>query len=132
MSNGCSYLIRTKALLKYRRMNKIPYKARLGIGIGLFLWAIVAFIVSIVYYVNTLQLWVMIVVPIIAFISFIASIVFFPRFKPDGTPTVEPKPKTQKAKQYKPKKQKEPFISDEQWKELDEEDEECMYIDEDD
>ena len=73
-----------------------------------------------------------IVIPIVAFISFILSIVFFPRFKDDGTPTIEQKPKKQKTKQYKPAKQKRPFISDKEWKELDEEDEECMYIEEDD
>lgn len=113
-------------------MKRIPYKARLWISVGLFIWAIVAFITSVIYYVNTKELWVIIVVPIVAFISFIVSIVFFPRFKDDGTPTVEPKPKVKKVKQYKPKRQKKPFISDKEWNELDEEDEECMYIDEDD
>lgn len=114
-------------------MKRIPYKARLYLSIGLFLWAIIAFIVAIIYYVNTKQLWVMIVVPIISFISFIVSIVFFPRYKDDGTPTAEPKPKVNnKTKQYKSHKQKEPFINEKEWEELDEEDEECMYIDEDD
>lgn len=114
-------------------MNKrIPYKVRLLISIGLFLWSMVAFIVSIIYYVNTMQLWVIIVVPIIAFLSFLVSIIFFPRFKDDGTPTVETKPKKKKTKPYVPKKQKEPFISDDEWKKLDEEDEEEMYIVEDD
>ena len=102
------------------------------ISAGLFIWAVVAFIASIIYYVNTKQLWVIIAVPIIAFISFILSIVFVPRFKDDGTPTIEPKSKVQKVKQYKAMKSKEPFISEKEWEKLDEEDEECMYIDEDD
>ena len=113
-------------------MKKIPYKVRLWISVGLFLWAIAAFIASIIYYANTMELWVIITVPIVAFISFIFSIVFFPRFKDDGIPTVEPKPRVKKTKRHKPKKQKKPFISDAEWKELDEEDEEEMYILEDD
>ena len=112
-------------------MNRIPYKARMWISAGLFIWALVAFIASIIYYMNTKQLWVIIAVPIIAFISFILSIAFFPRFKDDGTPTIEPKPKVQKVRQYKAMKSKELFISEKEWKELDEEDEECVYIEED-
>ena len=112
-------------------MNKIPYKVRLYLSIGLFLWAIIAFIISIIVYINTKQLWIIIVIPIIAVISFIVSIIFFPRFKDDGSLTVEPKEKQHKEKKYKPKKYKKPFISDKEWNELDEEDEECMYIDED-
>ena len=113
-------------------MKRIPYKVRLNLSIGLFIWAIISFIVAIIYYVNTKQLWVMIVVPIISFISFIVSIVFFPRYKDDGTPTVESKLKVNnKRKQYKHHKQKKPFINEKEWEELDEEDEECMYIDED-
>ena len=114
-------------------MNRIPYKVRLWLSIGLFIWAIVAFIVSIIYYVNTMQLWVIIVVPIIAFICFIMSIIFFPRFKDDGTPTVEPKQKKHKQLQYSESKvSKKPFITEKEWEELDEEDEECIYIDEGD
>ena len=113
-------------------MKRTPYKVRLYLSIVLFIWAIVAFIASIVYYLNTKQLWIMIVIPIIAFISFILSIAFFPRFKDDGTPTVEPKQKTQKAIRPRQNKSKKPFINEKEWEELDEEDEECMYIDEED
>lgn len=61
------------------------------------------------------------------------SIVFFPRFKDDGTPTVEPKQKKQKQLQYgETKASKKPFINEKEWEELDEEDEECVYIDEGD
>ncbi len=113
-------------------MKRIPYKVRLWLSIGLFLWAIVAFIASIVYYVNTKQLWTIIAIPIIAFVSFILSIAFFPRFKDDGTSTVEEKSKAQKTMKYKSRKYKKPFISEKEWEELDKEDEECMYVDEGD
>ena len=109
-------------------MKKIPYKVRLWLSIGLFIWAIVAFIVSIIIYKNTMQLWIIIAIPIIAFISFIMSIVFFPRFKDDGTPAVEPKQKVQSLTHHKTNNSRKPFISEKEWEELDEEDEECMYI----
>ncbi len=80
-------------MVYYLSMKRIPYKVRLWLSTGLFAWAIVAFIASIVYYVNTMQLWAIIAIPIIAFISFTLSIVFFPRFKDDGTLTIEQKQK---------------------------------------
>lgn len=110
-------------------MNKIPYKVRLWLSVGLFAWAIVSFTASIIFYENTKHLWAIIVVPIVAFICFILSIVFFPRFKEDGTPTAEPKQNAKKLPQYKSKRIKRPFISEKEWIELDEEDEECTYID---
>ena len=110
-------------------MKRIPYKARLWLSIGLFIWSIVAFIASIVFYANTKQLWTIIAIPIIAFISFVLSIVFFPRFENDGIPTVEPKQKSQKPAHHKSKKSKKSFISEKEWEELDKEDEECMYLD---
>ena len=67
---------------------------------------------------------------IIAFLSFIMSIVFFPRFKDDGTPTVESKQKIQKPIHHKANNSKAPFINEKEWEELEEEDEECMYIEE--
>ena len=120
-------------MVYYVNMKSIPYKVRLWLSIGLFIWSIVAFIVSIIWYTNTKQLWIIIAIPIIAFICFMMSIVFFPRFKDDGTPTVESKQKKQKQLQYsEPKISKKPFITEKEWEELDEEDEECMYIEEDD
>ena len=112
-------------------MKKIPYKVRLWLSIGLFIWSIVAFVASIVYYASTKQLWIIIAIPIIAIISFVLSIVFFPRFKDDGSSTAKPKQNSQKTINSKSRKSKKPFISEKEWKELDEEDEECMYIDED-
>ncbi len=79
-----------------------------------------------------MQLWIIIAIPVIAFISFIMSIVFFPRFKDDGTPTVEPKQENHKSVHSKTDNSREPFISEKEWEELDEEDEECMYIEEKD
>ena len=119
-------------MVYYVNMKRIPYKVRLWLSIGLFIWSIVAFVVSIIWYTNTMQLWIIIAVPIIAFISFIMSIVFFPRFKDDGTPTVEPKQKIQKPAYRKANNSREPFISEKEWEEIDEEDEECMYIEEKD
>ena len=112
-------------------MNKIPYKVRLWLSVGLFLWAIVAFVASIIYYANTKQLWVITVIPIVAFISFVFSIVFFPRFKDDGSPTVESRQKSRKSLHHRYKKPKKPFVSEKEWKELDEEEEETMYVNED-
>ena len=119
-------------MVYYVNMKRIPYKVRLWLSIGLFIWSIVAFIVSIIWYTNTMQLWIIIAIPIIAFISFIISIVFFPRFKDDGTPIVEPKQKIQKPAYRKTNNSREPLISEKEWEELDEEDEECVYIDEGD
>ena len=113
-------------------MNKIPYKVRLWLSIGLFIWAIVAFVVSVIYYANTMQMWIIIVIPIVAFTSFIMSIAFFPRFKDDGAATVEPKQEVQKQIHCKTNNTRKPFTSKKEWEELDEEDEECMYIDEGD
>lgn len=117
-------------MVYYVNMKRIPYRVRLWLSMGLFIWAIVAFIVSIVWYANTMQLWIIIAIPIIAFISFIMSIVFFPRFKDDETPTVEPKQKAQKRTNHMTKNPRGPFINEKEWEELEEEDEECMYIEE--
>ncbi len=117
-------------MVYYVNMKRIPYKVRLWLSIGLFIWSIVAFIVSIIWYTNTMQLWIIITIPIIAFISFIISIVFFPRFKDDGTPTVEPKQKIQNPTHHKTNNSRKSFISEKEWEELEEEDEECMYIEE--
>ena len=110
-------------------MKKIPYKVRVGISVGLFLWSICAVIASIVFSQQGL-LWTAYVGPIIAVIAIIASIIIMPKTKEDGSPIVEEK-KPKAKKKYKPKNQKKPFISDKEWNELDEEDEEEMYILED-
>lgn len=45
-------------------MNKIPYKVRVGFGIGLFLWSIGAIIATIIFSQRGLGVWVLIVGPI--------------------------------------------------------------------
>ena len=112
-------------------MRKIPYKVRLWLSIGLILWDLVAVIAAIVYYAFTSWLWLLITVISVAFLLFILAIILFPRFKDDGTTTVEPKTKAEKPRRHRPKKYKKKFISNAEWKELDEEDEESMYINED-
>ena len=112
-------------------MKKIPYKVRVGISVGLFLWSIGAVIASIVFSQQG-YLWTAYVGPILAVTTFVISIIIMPKTKEDGSPIVEEKKsKPKKIKKYKSKKQKKPFISDKEWNELDEEDEEEMYIVED-
>ncbi len=112
-------------------MKKIPYKVRLWLSIGLILWDLVAVIAAIVCYAFTSWLWLLITVISVAFLLFILAIILFPRFKDDGTPTVEQKEKIKKQRLHRPRKYKKPFLSNAEMKELDEEDEECMYINED-
>ena len=112
-------------------MNKIPYKVRLRIGVGLILWSIAAFIATIIYGSYGAPTWILVAVPIFAVITFAIGVVFVPKTNEDGTPIViEKKRKAIKPKNRKPKKQKEPFISDKEWKELEEEDDEMMFIEE--
>jgi hypothetical protein len=111
-------------------MNKIPYKARLWVGVGLILWSIAAFIATIIYGSYGAPTWILVAGPIFAVIAFAIGVVFVPKTNEDGTPiVVERKSKPKKPKNRKPKKQKKPFISDEEWKEL-EEDDEMMFIEE--
>lgn len=112
-------------------MNKIPYKVRLWIGVGLILWSIAAFIATIIYGSYGAPTWILVVGPIFAVIAFAIGVVFVPKTNEDGIPIVaEKKSKPKKPKNRKPKKQKKPFISDEEWKELEEEDDEMMFIEE--
>lgn len=111
-------------------MNKIPYKARLWVGVGLILWSIAVFIAAIIYGSYGAPTWILVAGPIFAVIAFAIGVVFVPKTNEDGTPiVVERKSKPKKPKNRKPKKQKKPFISDEEWKEL-EEDDEMMFIEE--
>ena len=112
-------------------MSKIPYKVRVGVGVGLVLWSIVAIIATIIWAAYGAPLWVLIAYPIISAISFIAGIIFVPRTNENGTPFVlNKKSKVRKPKKYKPKNQKRPFITEEEWKEQEEEDDEMMFIEE--
>ena len=112
-------------------MSKIPYKVRMGIGVGLVLWSIVAIIATIVSGAYGAPTWVLILIPIIAAITFAIGIVFVPRNKEDGTPIViEKKHKAKKHRKYKVKRTKKPFMTDEEWREQEEEDDEMMFIEE--
>lgn len=110
-------------------MEKIPYKGRVGISVGLFLYSIGCIIATIVLYQQTLWLWIVILGPILAVASFVLFIVIMPKTNEDGSPIVVEK--TKRVKQPKPKKQRKPFISEREWNDLDEEDEECMFVEDD-
>ena len=112
-------------------MKKIPYKIRLGIGVGLMLWAVLAVIAIIVYASYGAPFWILIIGPIVAVIAFAIGIIFVPRANEDGTLIViEKKQRVKKPKSYKSKKQKKPFMTDGEWREQEEEDDEMMFIEE--
>ena len=112
-------------------MKKIPYKVRISIGVGLILWSVVAFIATIVWGAYGAPIWALILIPIVAVISFGIGIVFVPRTNTDGTPIViEKKPKVKKPKKRKAKRYKKPLMTDEEWREQEEEDDEMIFIEE--
>ena len=59
-------------------MTKTPYKARVGISVGLFIWSIGAIITSI-YFSQSGLLWTAYVGPILALIAFVLSIIIMPK-----------------------------------------------------
>ena len=112
-------------------MNKIPYKVRTGVGVGLILWSVVAVIVTIVWGAYGASIWALILIPIVAVITFVIGVIFVPRTNADGTPIViEKKPKVKRPKIRKAKRYKKPFMTDEEWREQEEEDDEMMFIEE--
>lgn len=112
-------------------MNKIPYKVRLWIGVGLILWSIVAFLATIIYGSYGAPSWILIAGPIFAVIAFAIGIVFIPKTNQDGSPiVVESKPKQKKQHRRNSKKQKEPFISDKERKGFEDEEDDMIFIDE--
>ena len=110
-------------------MKKVPYKARLWIGVGLIIWSILALVATIVYASHGAPIWILTVGPILAFVAFIIGIIFVPKRKDESEPqkTVSSKIKVNRPKKIH--KKKEPFITEEELEELDDEDEEAMYID---
>lgn len=110
-------------------MKKVPYKARLWIGVGLIIWSILALVATIVYASHGAPIWILIVGPILAFVVFIVGIIFVPKRKDESQPqkTVSSKIKVNKPKKIH--KKKKPFITEEELEELDDEDEEAMHID---
>lgn len=112
-------------------MNKIPYKVRLWIGVGLILWSIAAFIATIIYGSYGAPMWILIAGPIFALIAFAIGIIFIPKTNEDGSPiVVKTKPKQKKQHRRKSKKQKESFMSDKEWKEFEDEEDDMIFIDE--
>ena len=57
-------------------MNKIPYKIRTGIGVGLILWSVVAIIATIVWGSYGAPIWALILIPIVAVITLVIGIIF--------------------------------------------------------
>lgn len=107
-------------------MNKIPYKARVGLSVGLFLWSIGCIIATIVFSQKGLGLWIVIVGPILSILAFIFSIILMPKEIQNKEPvSTKPKPRVHRPH---PEKHKKPFISEKEWEELEEEDEECLYL----
>ena len=112
-------------------MNKIPYNVRTGIGVGLILWSVFAVIATIVWGSYGAPILALILIPIVAVITFVIGVIFVPRMNADGTPVaIEKKPKVKKPRIRKAKKYKKPFMTDEEWRELEEEDDEMMFIEE--
>ena len=112
-------------------MKKIPYKVRMGIGVGLVLWSIIAFIATIVWGAYGAPIWALILIPIVAAITFVIGIIFVPKTNEDGTPFVaKKKSNSKKLKKRKTKKSKQPFMTDEEWREQEEEDDEMIFIEE--
>ena len=107
-------------------MNKIPYKVRVGLSVGLFIYSICALLVSIVLAVNGYGLWIAFVGPILAITAFVFSIILMPKQKQESEPVVNNN-KVKSTKKHK--KSKKPFITDKEMEELDEEEEELDYID---
>ena len=109
-------------------MNKIPDKVRVGIAIGLFLWSIIAIIMTIIYAYYHYELWIVIVIPILSFLAFILSIIFMPKsIQTNRHAPSKTKPRTHRPSYYSSKKKK-PFISEKEWEELEEEEEECFAM----
>ena len=108
-------------------MNKIPFKIRLYLGVGLMLLALVAALSMIISASYGARIWALITVPILAIVVFIIGFIFIPRTNEDGTPiALEKNTKSKKSI----KKEKEPFISSKEWEELEEEDDEMIFIEE--
>lgn len=110
-------------------MNKIPYKVRVALATGLFLWAILAIIFTIVYAYYNYQLWIVIVGPILAIVSFVFSIILMPKTQNEITNNTS-QPKTVHHHRNSYHKNKKPFISEKEWEELEEEEEEILAMEE--
>lgn len=111
-------------------MKNIPYKVRVGIAIGLFIWSILAVIFTIVFAYHHYALWVIILGPYLAVIAFILSIIFMPKsHEGEVNPPPKAKPRNHRPSHYS-EKNKKPFINEKEWEELEEEEEECFVMEE--
>ena len=102
-------------------MKRAPYKVRIGISVGLFMWAI-GFIIAAICLSQIGLFWTAFVGPILAVVAFVFSIVIMPKTKEDGSPIVVEK--KQKRAKHKVRKNKKPFMTEEEWKKQEEEDDE--------
>lgn len=108
-------------------MKKIPHKVRLGIGIALLIWSLLAFLAVIIYASYKADLWILISVPILAFITFIIGIIFIPKNDESGSPIVSDKKyqiKKRKITKNKNIKARQEDVDE------DEEDDEMIFIEE--
>ena len=111
-------------------MNKIPHKVRAGIAVGLFIWAILAIIFTIIYAYYDYQLSIAITGPILAAVAFILSIIIMPKSEIDNSGSELQIKTTKKRSSYHQSKQKKPFITEKEWEELEEEEEEILAMEE--
>lgn len=104
-------------------MNKIPTNIRKWIAIGLFIYTFGGIVSIIVISQLDLEKYVLVLVSINTFISFVLAFVFVPLNK-EEIEKIQKRSKSKKNKPNKPKKEKEPFISEKEWEELEEEEDE--------
>lgn len=107
-------------------MKKIPDNIREIMCACFTVASIVIFIGGVVWFKNSLKLWIIITATVAAFILFILSIVVVPGTKNAVSPGIEEK--KAEINEEKPKVEKKEFISDKEWDELEEEEEELEYI----
>lgn len=94
-----------------------------------FVASIVIFIGGVVWFNNSLKLWIIITAIVVAFILFVLSVVVVPKTK-NAIFSPQEEKKAEKNEE-KPKVEKNEFINDKEWDELEEEEEELDYIDDD-
>lgn len=105
-------------------MTKTPYKVRVGISVGLFIWSIGAIIASI-YFSQSGLLWTAYVGPILAFIAFVLSIIIMPKTSNDNNSIkIEEKPTQHFISQPSWNYEDDDEDDDEEWDDEEEEEEE--------
>lgn len=109
-------------------MNRVPYKTRMGMSVGLVLLSIIIIIATVICGAYGVPIWLLVLLSVAAALTFVMGIIFVPKTNEDGTPFVIGK----KSKKKKPKrhKDKKPFVTDKEWKEQEEEDDEMVFVEE--